>query len=202
MGKGSTDIPETKAEQMQAQVAMRRWNDYQTLFKPYENKFMRRVDAMNGEAEMNVASDLSMRPLANAFAKEGLKIRNSMMQNGVNPNSGRFQSGIREGETGLAGSKVDTASRGTSSQQDRYVSGIQNIVAMGQGQAGNAMQGLTDIASMAQQDAQNSVLNSMQNSALRQEVAGTAIGAGLRWGIESPTPPPKDTPTPPVSPPR
>ncbi|MFC7002518.1 hypothetical protein ACFQMB_14335 [Pseudobowmanella zhangzhouensis] len=98
MGKGSTDIPETKAEQMQAQVAMRRWNDYQTLFKPYENKFMRRVDAMNGEAEMNVASDLSMRPLANAFAKEGLKIRNSMMQNGVNPNSGRFQSGIREGK--------------------------------------------------------------------------------------------------------
>ena len=183
-GGGSSEIPETEAEKAQAHIAQKRWADYENNFRPYEDMFMGRVDQMNSEQELNRASELAMTPLSRSFAREGVKISKMMQSNGVNPNSGKYKSAMGDVETSLANEKVNASSRAVSSQQDRYVSGLKNIVAMGQGQAGEAIAGMTDIASMSQKNAQNDALNDLQSRQNVQGAVGTAVGGGLRWGQE------------------
>lgn len=183
MSGGSNEIPETEAEKAQAEVATKRWADYQQVFKPYEDKFMGEVDSMNSDAQINKAEQLAVSPLARQFAQEGMKIRKGMQSQGVNPNSGLAMSTNSALSTAQADAEIDAGSRGVAAQQDRYVSGLQGVTAMGQGQAGTAIQGMTNIA----QTAQGNAVSQAQRSALGRNsiksAVGLAVGSGLSYGL-------------------
>lgn len=183
-GGGSNEIPETEAEKTQAEIAMSRWNDYQRMFKPYEDKFFSEVDRINSAEQLNRAESLAVTPIAAEFAKRGRQVRDANYKGGVNPNSGKAVSDIAGLASQQMKASVNAASQATSSQQDRYVSGLQNIVLMGQGQAGTAMQGMTDIASMAQRNAANEAEKDFNRRQNVQQGAGALLGSSFRWGVD------------------
>lgn len=185
-GGGDNKIEETEMERAQAQVALQRWGDYQNIFKPFENKYMGEVDKMNSAAQMNMASDLAINPIAKAFADEGANIQRSMNANGVNPNSGKAIASKNLLGDAQATAEVNASSRTTSTQQDNYVGGLQNIVAMGQGQATSATSGMADVASRAQSYATDAARDSMQSDRNLQSGVGALVGAGTSYGMNQP----------------
>jgi hypothetical protein len=183
MSKSDKSIPETSAEKAQAEIATKRWADYQEIFKPYEDKFMGKVDSLNSEANLTRAENLSMSPLAKQFAQEGMQIRKKSKSRGVNPNSGKAMSMDSALSGAQASAEVDARSRGVASQQDNYVTGLQNVVAMGNGQAGQAMQGMTDIAKSAQRNAYTKAQSALSDRNNIRSGVGAAVGAGLSYGL-------------------
>tara|TARA_Y100000780_G_scaffold128821_1_gene115969 strand:+ start:5107 stop:5664 length:558 start_codon:yes stop_codon:yes gene_type:complete len=185
MGGGGGEVKETSAEKAQAEVAMKRWEDYQNIFKDYENKFMSEVDSFNSTEEIDRAENLSMRPLASAFNNQAQAVQKNLNASGVNPNSGKAKVAKSALGTAQASAEVDAASRGVSSQQDRYVSGLKSIVAMGQGQAGESIAGMTDIADSAQRNAQyDAQFDRMDRDNVRSAV-GLAVGAGTSYWLSN-----------------
>jgi len=187
-GGGDGKIEETELEKAQAQTAVKRWGDYQNLFKPYENKFMGEVDGLNSEAKYQQASDLATSPLANQFAQEGLRMQKEMGASGINPNSGKRLSFESEVSGAQASAEVDASARANETQQDRYVGGLSNVVAMGQGQAGQAMAGMTDVAVSAQSNARQKAQNSLSGRNTIREGVGLGVGAVTRYGLDQSKP--------------
>lgn len=185
MGGGDGSIEETEAEKAQASVATKRWADYENVFKPYEDKFISEVDSLNNTANMTRAENLAMSPLAKQFAQEGMQIRKQMKSSGVNPNSGKAKSLNSALADTQSSAEVDAGARGTAAQQDRYVGGLSNVVAMGQGQAGAAMQGLTDIAQTAQSNAYTKAQSDLSDRNNIRSGVGAVVGAGTSYGLNS-----------------
>lgn len=187
MGGGDGKIDETEAEKAQAQVAMKRWEYYQNNLKGYEDKFMGEVDNLNSSANIDRAENLAMSPIAKQFAQEGMQIRKQSQSSGVNPNSGKAMSMNSALSGAQASAEVDARSRGVASQQANYVTGLQNIVAMGNGQAGQAMQGMTDIAQSAQQNAYTKAQSALSDRNNIRSGVGAAVGTGTRYGLAQTT---------------
>lgn len=184
-GGGDNKIDETEAEKAQAEVALQRWGDYQNIFKPFENQYMQEVDKMNSAASMDRASDLALNPLAKAFSQEGQRMQRGMNASGVNPNSGKAISARNEFSDMQANAEIDATSRTTNTQQDNYVAGMQNVTAMGQGQATNALMGMSDVASRAQTYAMDSARDSMMDQNNIRSGVGAIVGAGTAYGMKS-----------------
>ena len=98
---------------------------------------------------------------------------------GADPTSGRYQAAASAMQTAQARGMSAGTTEALSGQVDRYYQGMQNIVAMGQGQAGQAMAGLGDVANLAQQRATAEAKTSFSNYLGRQQLIGSAVGAGV-----------------------
>jgi hypothetical protein len=190
-GGGGGKIDETEAEKAQAEVALQRWGDYQDIFKPFENQYMQEVDQMNSAATMDRASNLALNPIAKTFAQEGANIQRGMNASGVNPNSGKAMTSKDMVADAQASAEVDATSRTTSTQQDNYVGGLQNISAMGQGQATNAIMGMGDVASRSQSYAVDSARDAMADQNNLRSGIGAIVGAGASYGTGTIKPKPK-----------
>jgi hypothetical protein len=185
---GGGEVEETEYEKAQAEVALKRMADYQNDFKPYEDKFMEEVSGLNSAAKYERAGELATNPLAKAFADQAVNIQEGMNATGVNPNSGKAKS-VRSAITSAqAGSEVDVGSRANNTQQDNYVTGLQNVTAMGQGQTGDAMNGLSDIAQMGQNNAINEAQDNISNQNNIRSGLGAAVGASVAYGMRPQTP--------------
>ena len=66
-----------------------------------------------------------------------------------------------------------------SGQVDRYYQGMGNIVALGQGQAGNTMSGLGDLGNIANQRAASEAQGNLTGYLANQQFLGTAVGSGI-----------------------
>ena len=108
-------------------------------------------------------------------------VTNRLFQNNVDPSSGRFMatSDAITAETGSAIGRGTAA--GQSGQLDRYYQGLQNVVAMGTGQAGQTMSGLGDIARYSGDVARARARGEITEAMAREEAVGTALGAGLGY---------------------
>jgi len=193
MGGGGGGIEETEGERAQAEVAVKRWADYQKIFKPYENKFMGDVDELNSQANYKRAEELAMSPLASSFAEQGMQIQKQNKARGLNPNSGKFKSMNNEITGSQASAELDSSSRANVSQQERYLGGLQNITAIGQGQAATAMNGMADIAQMSQSNARSEAQDALSKRSNIQSGVGAIVGAGTSYGLNQKTPAAKST---------
>lgn len=187
MGGGDTTVKETEEEKAQAEVAMSKWDYYNNELKKYENEFMAEVDNWGSSEKLDVAENLAIQPLASAYASEGSAIRGSMHSAGINPNSGKSITTNRALSSNQAAAEVDAGANGVSMQHDRYISGLQSIVAMGQGQSADAISGLTDIAQTSQTNAINKAGYDRIDSDNIRSAVGLAVGAGTSYGLNNST---------------
>ncbi len=74
--------------------------------------------------------------------------------------------------------------RGQFEQENQQVQGLQNIVAMGQGDAGQAQAGLSTVASYAQSDARSEAVQSFNRRSANLQLLGQVAGAGTRYGLD------------------
>lgn len=182
-GGGDNKIEETPEQRAQAEVAMMQWKDYLNKYRPFEDAFMEDVDRMNTGQQYNQAAGLAAVPVESEFSTAVRDTSSAMVGGGLNPNSGAFKSNLSKLDRAKSTTKADNMNQAQVGQQNRYVSGISNIVRMGQGQETEAVQGFGDLASMSSRKAYNDANNALNNRRDNQQLAGAVVGAGTRYGL-------------------
>ena len=182
-GGGDNKIEETPEQRAQADVAMMQWKDYLSKYRPFEDAFMEDVDRMNTGQQYNQAAGLAAVPVESEFSTAVRDTSRAMVGGGLNPNSGAFKSNLSKLDRAKSTTKADNMNQAQVGQQNRYVSGISNIVRMGQGQETEAVQGFSDLSSMSSRKAYNDANNALNNRRDNQQLAGAVVGAGTRYGL-------------------
>jgi hypothetical protein len=182
-GGGSTTIRDTKSQKALASIAAQRFNLYQQYYVPLENQFMADVAGMIDPTAFESVEGFvnSIQQPEFQAARRGMQQKAFAM--GADPTSGQYQAAAAQAQQAQAkGMGLGTA-EGLSGQVDRYYQGMQNIVAMGQGQAGQAIAGLGDVGNIAQQRAAAEAKTSFTNYLGRQQMIGSAAGMGIGLGM-------------------
>ena len=178
-GGGSTEIKDTPAQKKLASIAAQRFNLYQQYYVPLENQFMSDVAGM-----MDPTAFENVEGFVNALQQPEFQAATRNMQQqafamGADPTSGQYQARASQMQQAQARGMGLGTSQALSGQVDRYYQGMQNIIAMGQGQAGQAIAGLADVGSLAQQRAAAEAKTSFSNYLGRQQAIGSAAGLGI-----------------------
>ncbi|MDA1378666.1 hypothetical protein PCI56_00885 [Plesiomonas shigelloides subsp. oncorhynchi] len=127
-GGGSNEIQETEAQKAAADIASQQWNLYKNELSQFEDMFMDKVDDMNSQQEYDKLAGTAALGTAQAFGEVRQNMADSMASAGIDPTSGRYQDTMRDLETEQALSQTDTTNRAQSSQQDKYVAGLKDVL--------------------------------------------------------------------------
>jgi hypothetical protein len=182
-GGGDNKIEETPEQRAQADVAMMQWKDYLNKYRPFEDAFMEDVDRMNTAQQYNQVAGLAAVPVESQFSTAVRDTSRAMVSGGLNPTSGAFKSNLSKLDRAKSTTKADNMNQAQVGQQNRYVSGISNIVRMGQGQETEAVQGYGDLATNSARKAGNDANIALNNRRDNQQLAGAVVGAGTRYGL-------------------
>ena len=180
MSGKSSDVEETPQQRAMVDMAVNKLADYQQRWLPVQKQLAAQITRMGGE-------DSSARRRARGAAATDIEANFSRARAGLDSAAAKTGAyGSSRHKLAVAGMGEDQgASLGlglTQAEQqvdDAYVSGLGTIMALGQGQQGAAIQGLSRSADMsgrqAAADAQAS-LNSRMGDA---QLAGQLVGAGF-----------------------
>lgn len=186
MGKGgSNEIQETEAQKAAASVAMEQWDLYKTDLQPYEDLFMEKVDDLNSEGEFDKLAGTAALGTAQSFGEARAGLADSMAASGVDPTSGRYQEVMEGLTTDQALSQTDTANRAQSSQQDKYVAGLKDVVSIGAGQKAESLAGIGDVATTSLHKATSDAQSSYQSQQATAGLVGTLAGSATSYGLAS-----------------
>ena len=186
MGKGgSNEIQETEAQKAAASVAMEQWDLYKNDLQKYEDIFIEKVDDLNSEGEFDKLAGTASLGAAKTFGDARKGQADAMAASGIDPTSGRYQETMAGLETDQALSQTDTANRAQSSQQDRHVAGLKDVVSIGAGQKAESLAGMGDVATTSLRKSVNDAQISFQNRHATAGMVGTVLGAGTAYGLAS-----------------
>ena len=186
MGKGgSNEIKETKAQKAAARVAMEQWNLYKNDLQQYENLFMDKVDDLNSEGKYDKLAGTAALGTAQSFGEARAGLADSMAASGVDPTSGRYQEAMEGLATDQALSQTDTTNRAQSSQQDKHVAGLKDVVSIGAGQKAESLAGMGDVATTSLRKATSDAEASFNEHSALTNGLGTAAGLYAAYGSKS-----------------
>lgn len=184
-GGGDNKIKDTPEQKYLAQVAAEKWNFAQEELAPLENEYMATVGRMDSEGNMSYIRGRTMQAQTQAQTRAQADLDKGLGRAGINPSSGRWQGD----QTGLA---LDVATAGGENlgraqfeQDNQKILGLQNVVAIGQGQSGRAQAGLSRMAQESSADAINDAQQAFNRRSANLQLVGTIAGAGTRYGMEN-----------------
>ncbi|HEA3088967.1 TPA: hypothetical protein RVR74_001255 [Aeromonas salmonicida] len=184
MGKGgSNEIKETEAQKAAADVAMEQWDIYKNDLQQYEDIFMDKVGDLNDEKQYDKLAGTAALGTAQAFGEARVGLSDSLAAGGVDPTSGKYQEAMGSLETDQALSQTDTTNRAQSSQQDRYVAGLKDVVSIGAGQKAESLAGMGDVASTSLRKATSDAQTSFQDKQATAGFIGTLAGGATAYGL-------------------
>ncbi|EAW9081386.1 hypothetical protein I6R01_003839 [Salmonella enterica subsp. enterica serovar Cerro] len=174
-GGGRGEIKETSQQKAQAEIASKQWQLYISELKPMENIFMEDVEKLNDGQKYQELAGVANLGYQKQFGEARHQAANQLAGAGVDPGSGKFQ-GVMDGlQSDQATGQVDTTNRAQTSQADKYVAGLQDIVALGAGQKAGALQGYNNLA----QTSLNKASADAQSAYSRKQANSSLVGAGL-----------------------
>lgn len=182
MSGGDKTPDATETERALAEVAVSRINRYKQVFAPLENKLFREIYRIREPGQYDEVAGQASAAVEGEFGAAERDMTRTMSARGVDPSSGAFAGGSRALSkakeralaTGVAGAQVDNT--------DRFYEGVEGIVAMGQGQARDAVEGLGAVASRSNDAARIQARTAFDKATGVREVAGTAVGAAAGYG--------------------
>ncbi|MGE6159194.1 hypothetical protein ACPCT8_18020, partial [Aeromonas media] len=182
---GSNEIKETEAQKAAAGVAMEQWDLYKNDLQQYEDLFMEKVDDLNSEREYDKLAGTASLGATTTFGEARKGQADAMAAGGIDPTSGRYQETMAGLETDQALSQTDTANRAQSSQQDRHVAGLKDVVSIGAGQKAESLAGMGDVATTSLRKSVSDAQISFQNRQATAGMVGTVMGAGASYGLSN-----------------
>lgn len=168
-GGGGEKVEETEEEKELAQIASEKWDRYQEAFVPLENEYMAEVDDMGSQQAMDEVT-----------GQAATTVQQGMGDMPANPNRGAPMGGMGRALGSARAGAVTQAGTGLRGQE---IQGKQGLVAMGQGQSAEAMQGLGDVASQAAGEAQQEAFRDFNRRQAWGNLAGQAAGMGISYGM-------------------
>ena len=184
-GKSDNTVKDTPEQRHAAQVAAEKWNFAQSTLAPLEDQYMANVEDMDSEGRMSYIRGRANQASMGGLSKGLQQVDAQLGQAGINPNSGRWtgtQTDLAEQSAQQGG---ETMGRAQFQQRAEKTKGMQNIVAMGAGEATQAQAGLSDIASTSARDARNDATNSFNRRSANLQLLGAAAGAAANYGMNN-----------------
>ena len=177
-GGGPASVKDTAAQKKLAELAAKRFNLYQKYFVPLENQYISDVFSLGDDSSFE-----SVDAFINALQQPEYQATRKGIQaeafaRGMDPTSGQYQGNVENLLTQAARGGALGAAEAQSGQVDRKYQGIQNVIQMGQGQAGQAIAGLGDVATLALERAKSEAKTAATDYFARQATLGTAVGTG------------------------
>lgn len=188
-GGGDSKVKDTPEQRQLAQVAAEKWNFAQEKLAPLENAYMESVGDMTNAGNMSYIAGRTMQSQQQAVSEASEQAGMQLSQAGIDPSSGRAQSAMSGIALGGASAGGETLGRAQFEQENQQVRGLQNIVAIGQGQAGQAQQGLSSIASQSAVDARQTAANRFNRRSANLQLLGQVAGAGTANYLNQPSQP-------------
>lgn len=173
MGKGAKKLDETEQERALAEIAAQRFNRYKEVFAPLEDQYIQQVFDVRDQSNYENAGGIAASQFQREFQTGQDKLSDQMFQQGVDPSSGAFQensAALRRAQAvgqglGVSGAKV--------ANTDRFYQGLRGVMAIGQGQSADAIEGMAGIARQSQETAIKSAQSAFDsNKAVRSGVGG------------------------------
>lgn len=182
---GSTEVKETQQEKAAAQVAQKQWTLYQNELKPFENMFMEDVESLNDQSKYdNVAGSTNLQ-YQQQFGDARQKAAQQLTASGVDPSSGKFSGTMDNLVQNQVAGQIDTTNRAQTSQQDKYVAGLQDVTALGAGQKAEALSGFQSIANASGQRARQDAQTALSSQQATQGLVGAGLGAAASYGANN-----------------
>lgn len=184
MSGGADEIEESEYDKRIAQISAAKWADFKKTYQPLEGEFKERVmDLGKGFTSDRLAGDAAQ-SVSQAIGAERVAGQ---------PGGGRFLMNLRGREIGRAAGVGGAVSSSQVQSRARYMSGLENIIAMGRGIENTGMDGLTLQAGIdAQRQYGRAVADSIRSDGVYDAI-GTGIGYGAyQYGMREPggQPPP------------
>lgn len=184
-GGGSNEVKETSAEKAQASVAADQWSYYQSNLKQYENLFMDKVDSLNNESNYTKVAGDAATQTSGAFGQARQKTADNLAASGIDPTSGKYQSTMKDLTNKQVSSQIDTVTKAQNDQSDKYVAGLQDVVAIGSGQEADALSGYSSLASSSAAKAASDAESAFNSHSALTNGLGTAAGLYAAYGSKS-----------------
>ena len=184
-GKSDNTVKDPPEQRHAAQVAAEKWNFAQSTLAPLEDQYMANVEDMDSEGRMSYIRGRTNQSSMGGLNQGLQQVGQQLGQAGINPNSGRWQGTQADLAEQSAQQGGETMGRAQFQQSGEKIRGMQNIVAMGAGEATQAQAGLSDIASASARDARNDATNSFNRRSANLQLLGTAAGAAANYGMNT-----------------
>jgi len=175
------DVDETPQQRAMVQIALNKVQDYKQRWLPLQKQLASHIAdiAKPGSAARKAAEGVASTSTEQQFAgaRTGLEGRLAST-GGLGSSKAKLAiAGMGEDEATAQGLGIANADQQV---DDAYVSGLNSIMALGQGQQAGAIKGTSEIAArsgrQAQADAEESLANRMGNVQLASQFAGMGLG--------------------------
>ncbi|WP_339934594.1 hypothetical protein [Vreelandella glaciei] len=188
-GGGDSKVKDTPEQRQLAQVAAEKWNYAQENLAPLENAYMESVGDMTSDANMSYIAGRTLQSQQQAVSDASEQAGMQLEQAGIDPSSGRFQTAMSDIALGGASAGGETLGRAQFEQENQQILGLQNIVAIGQGESGQAQAGLSGVAEQSAQDARQTTANRFNRKSANLQLLGQVAGAGTASYMNQPSQP-------------
>ncbi|MBY5942293.1 hypothetical protein KUW00_15545 [Halomonas sp. DP5N14-9] len=193
---GGNDIEDTPEQRQLAAVAAEKWNFAQQELAPLEDAYMESVGELTSPGSMSYIAGRAMQGQQQAESGLNQQATDTLTRAGIDPSSGRFQTEAHGLALDSASTGGETLGRAQFSQESEQIKGYQNIIAMGQGEATQAQNGLAGLADQAAADARNESVNEFNRRSANLQLLGQAAGAATSYGMNANSAPTGGTATP------
>tara|TARA_Y100001972_G_C7644593_1_gene323865 strand:+ start:834 stop:1424 length:591 start_codon:yes stop_codon:yes gene_type:complete len=182
-GGGAEDPKEAVSKQALAEQAAIALKSYGETFVPLENQLI-------AQTRRSLESGAYDAPMANAALRTAAiyepaqaEQQRAAFSRGFDPGSGAFQSESDAlSQAKARGMGLSGADAGIT-QTDRGLTGMSNLVAIGQGLAGDAMSGQIDVAQRGVDRALGQAQRDFSRSSSLQNLVGTGAGMAFGYGL-------------------
>jgi hypothetical protein len=184
MGKGSK-VDETEQERALAEIAAQRFNRYKEVFAPLEDQYIQQVFDVRNQSNYENAGGIAAAQFQKEFQTGQDKLTDQMFQQGVDPSSGAFQensAALRRAQAvgqglGVSGAKV--------ANTDRFYQGLRGVMAIGQGQSADAIEGMAGLARQSQERANASAETAFNKSSAIRSGVSAGLGYAAAPAVDS-----------------
>lgn len=185
MGKGAKKLDETEQERALAEIAAQRFNRYKEVFAPLEDQYIQQVFDVRDQSNYENAGGIAASQFQREFQTGQDKLSDQMFQQGVDPSSGAFQensAALRRAQAvgqgiGVSGAKV--------ANTDRFYQGLRGVMAIGQGQSADAIEGMAGLARQSQKNAMTSAEAAFNSNKVARNIGGGILGYAATPFVDS-----------------
>lgn len=183
MGGGDNDPKEAESKLAlaeQAAISLRRYGE---VFVPLENQLISQTRQSLEPGAYDAPMAAAMQRTAGLYEPAQADLQQAAFQRGFDPGSGAFQtesdalSQAKARGMGLSGADAGIT------QTDRGLTGMSNLVAMGQGLASDAMAGQIDVAQAGVDRSMAQAQRDFGRSSSLQNLFGTGAGMAAGYGL-------------------
>lgn len=188
MSGGGNEVEDTKQQRDLAYVAAQGWNFSQEELAPLQDKYVEMVNSMDDPARKDFVSGKANLGTQDVTGDAYEQSSASLNARGLDLNSGQAKGTLTDVAIASAESGGNVAANGLFEQDTQHIKGLQTVVDMGNGDSAQAVAGLSDVATVAGQNARSDAMTSFNRRSANLQTVGTLAGAGTRYAMQSATP--------------